>query len=100
MKKNVSLLSFLSALLLFSACQKEFSYEPNSTSSSGSLQAEVSGDCLPKTVQGIYEVGTVLDADTNYIDVQVNITAVGTYRSEERRVGKELKSMWVVEEIN
>src|SRR5687768_17279171 len=80
MKKNVSLLSFLSALLLFSACQKEFSFETNSTPSSGSLQAEVSGDCLPKTVQGIYEVGTVLDADTNYIDVQVNIAEVGSYR--------------------
>lgn len=80
MKKNVSLLSLLSALLLFSACQKEFSFETNSTPSSGSLQAEVSGDCLPKTVQGIYEVGAVLDADANYIDVQVNITAVGSYR--------------------
>ena len=80
MKKNVSLLSLLSALLLFSACQKELSFETNSTPSSGSLRAEVSGDCLPKTVQGIYEVGTVLDADTNYIDVQVNITEVGSYR--------------------
>jgi len=80
MKKNVSLFSFLSALLLFSACQKEFSLEKNSNPSSGSLQADVSGDCLPKTVQGIYEVGTALDADTNYIDVQVNITEAGSYR--------------------
>jgi len=81
MKKNVSVLPLFSALflLLFSACQKEFSFETSSTPSSGSLQAEASGDCLPKTVEGIYEVGTVLDAATNYIDVQVNITEAGSY---------------------
>lgn len=80
MKKNICLLSLLNALLLFSACQKEFSFETSNTPSSGSLQADVSGDCLPKTIEGIYEVGTVLDAATNYIDVQVNITEVGSYR--------------------
>lgn len=79
MRRNILLLSLLSALF-FSACQKEYSLELSGTVSSGSLQSDVAGECLPKTVQGIYEVGTVLDAAQNYIDVQVNVAVVGTYR--------------------
>lgn len=80
MRRNILLLSLLSALLFFSACQKEYSLELSGTTSSGSLQSDVAGECLPKTVQGIYEAGTVLNATTNYIDVQVNVATVGTYR--------------------
>ncbi len=80
MRRDILLLSLLSTLLFFSACQKEFSYELGGTVSSGSLQRDVTGECLPKTVQGIYEAGTVLNGTTNYIDVQVNVTTVGNYR--------------------
>ncbi len=66
------------SLLFFVACQKEYSFEKTSNPSRGSLQSEVSGECLPKTVNGIYEAGTVLDG-TNYIDVQVNVTTPGSY---------------------
>jgi len=79
MKKQFLFLLPLSALLLFTACQKEFSLELSGTVSTGSLQSDVTGDCLPKTVQGVYEVGTVLDPDSNYIDIQVNIAGTGTY---------------------
>lgn len=79
MKKQFLVLLPLSTLLLFAACQKEFSLELSGTGSNGSLQSDVAGDCLPKTVQGIYEVGTVLDPGSNYIDVQVNIAGAGTY---------------------
>ena len=80
MRRNILLLSLLSALIFFSACQKEYSLELSGTVSSGSLQSDVGGECLPKTVEGIYEAGTVLNATTNFIDVQVNVTTVGTYR--------------------
>lgn len=80
MRRGILLLSLLSTILFFSACQKEFSLELNGTVSSGSLQSDVAGECLPKTVQGIYEAGTVLNGTTNYIDVQVDVATVGTYR--------------------
>ena len=79
MKKQFLFLLTLGTLLLFTACQKEYSVELSGTVSGGSLQSDVSGDCLPKTVQGIYEVATVLNPDNNYIDIQVNITDAGTY---------------------
>ena len=73
------LLSVLIILLFFSACQKEKSFESGSTPSAGSLQSDVGGECLPKTVAGVYEETTPLDPATNYIDVQVNVTQAGSY---------------------
>jgi hypothetical protein len=80
MKKRHLLLLLPAIFSLFTACQKEVSVELNGSISSGSLQADAGGECLPKTVQGIYETGKVLDPSVNFIDVQVNATAVGTYR--------------------
>ncbi|MGZ8516893.1 MAG: hypothetical protein ACXWWD_06060 [Chitinophagaceae bacterium] len=80
MKKQFLFLLPLSFILLITACQKEVSTELSGTLSSGSLQSNLAGECLPKTVQGIYEVGKVLKADSNYIDVQVQVVDVGTYR--------------------
>lgn len=80
MKKPFLLLLPLSIVLLFTACQKELSIESSGTPSSGSLQSDVSGECLPKTVQGIYEAGKALKTDSNYIDVQVNVTTAGNYQ--------------------
>ncbi len=80
MKKQLLFLAPLSVILLFTACQKELSTELSGTVSSGSLQSNVAGECLPKTVQGIYEAAKVLKADSNYIDVQVQVVDVGTYR--------------------
>jgi hypothetical protein len=79
MKKQFLFLFPLSVFLLLTACQKEVSTELGGVSS-GSLQSDVTGECLPKTIQGIYEVGKVLKADSNYIDVQVQVVDVGAYR--------------------
>lgn len=79
MKIRILLPSLLSVLLFFTACQKEASFETGSTPSAGSLQSDIAGDCLPKTVAGVYEEGTVLDPATNYIDVQVVVTKAGSY---------------------
>ncbi|MET0394709.1 MAG: hypothetical protein ABW019_16305 [Chitinophagaceae bacterium] len=81
MKKRFLLLPFalLSALVLFYACQKEVSFENGGIPSVGMLQSDISGDCLPKTVTGIYEEGTALATTTNYIDVEVDVLVAGSY---------------------
>ena len=71
--------SLMSTLLFFTACQKEVSFETGFTPSAGSLRRDVAGDCLPKTVAGVYEEKKALDPATNYIDVQVNVTKAGSY---------------------
>lgn len=80
MKKQFLFLSLLViAAVVFHSCQKEVSTETGGKPSQGSLQADGLGDCLPKTVNGIYEAGTALVATTHYIDVQVNVTETGSY---------------------
>ena len=79
MKKPLLFLALLAVVLYFGSCQKELSVETGSTPSVGSLQSDVSGDCLPKTVTGIYEAGKVLNGTSNYIEVQVDVTTTGAY---------------------
>ncbi len=80
MKQRLLLLLFPTILLLLNSCQKEVSIELSGTASSGSLQSDVGSECLPKAIQGVYEVGKVLDPSVNFIDVQVNVATTGTYR--------------------
>lgn len=71
-------LSFASvfSLLLIVSCQKEKSFEQGKLSK-GSLQGNF-GDCLAKTINGIYTATKSL-ADTNYIEVDVDVTETGRY---------------------
>ena len=71
-------LSFTSIffLLFLVSCKKEKSFEQGKPSK-GSLQSS-SGDCLPKTVGGTYLVSKAL-ADSNYIDVTVDVAQTGGY---------------------
>jgi hypothetical protein len=66
-------------LLVITGCQKELSFEGSNTPAEGSLQSNVSGDCLPKTVNGIYEAAIALTPATNTMTVQVNVTKTGLY---------------------
>jgi hypothetical protein len=77
MKKPLLFLVLLA--VVFNSCQKELSVETSKVPSAGSLQSDVSGDCLPKNVVGIYEAGKVINGTNNYIEVQVNVTATGAY---------------------
>jgi hypothetical protein len=43
------------------------------------MQSALTGDCLPKTVTGIYKVAVPLVADSNTISVAVNVSTTGTY---------------------
>lgn len=69
----------LSAFLVLQSCQKEYSLETGGSASVGSLQSNVTGDCLPKTVAGSYEAGTTLDGALNFIEVSVDVTETGAY---------------------
>jgi hypothetical protein len=79
MKTHLPLLLLLSTVLLFNSCQKEVSFENNANTSVGLLQSDVTGDCLPKTVNGIYEAGTALVGTNNYLEVEVDVSVAGTY---------------------
>lgn len=74
------LLYWLAAVSVISfGCQKELSFEGSNTPAEGSLQADVSGDCLPKTVNGTYVANVALVPATNTLTVQVNVAKTGTY---------------------
>jgi hypothetical protein len=79
MKKRFLFLFLAAGIVLMNACQKEKSYEGGLTLSEGLLQDDGGGDCLPKTVAGVYVAGIALVGTANYIDVQVNVTKTGTY---------------------
>jgi hypothetical protein len=79
MKQHYLLLLILSTFILFLGCQKELSFDSGGTVSVGSLQSDAGGDCLPKTVNGNYVTGTVLNIANNYIDVQINVVTPGSY---------------------
>lgn len=76
-KKFIYLLAVL--LIAVAGCQKELSFEQGTEPSDGSLKSDINDDCLPKTVNGTYEVGKALVAATNNITVEVNVRKTGTY---------------------
>lgn len=78
MKKHIFYVLAL-GLFLITGCQKEESFELPNTPSEGSLQDDASGDCLPKTINGVYAVGQALVPTTNTITVAVNVSKIGTY---------------------
>lgn len=61
------------------ACQKELSFELGDSPAEGSLQSDITGDCLPKTVNGIFAENSALVPTVNTITVSVNVTKTGTY---------------------
>ncbi len=79
--KSIKAFSFLMmiAVILF-GCQKEYSVENGGTSgmATGTLKSGGSGECLPSSVQGVYTAGIATNA-ANYINVDVDITALGSY---------------------
>ncbi len=67
----------ISAMIFISACQKELNFDVDGIAR-GSLKKDVTGDCLPSTINGIFRKDSVLD-NTNFIDIQVDLTNTGTY---------------------
>ncbi|MCZ2460403.1 MAG: hypothetical protein LC128_12360 [Chitinophagales bacterium] len=79
MKKLLSYLVVISALIQVSSCQKELSYETEQSPAQGSLQDDGNGNCLPKKVNGAFLEGTALLPDSNTVQITVNVTKKGTY---------------------
>lgn len=70
-----SLLLLLSGV--FFSCQKELDYETDPLAH-GTLKKDIAGNCLPSTVNGLYQMSVALTS-SNFIDVQVELTNAGTY---------------------
>ena len=78
MPRNLSFALVLLLIGIFS-CKKEESLENSKTgTSSGSLQADATNECLPKTVQGVYVAGVSLGS-TNFIEVDIDVDLIGSY---------------------
>jgi len=81
--KFKSIFSFLSILLIFASCSKEYSYEAliDYGSNSGTAVYDYSGapgNCTTPIITGTYTVGTPITAD-NYVVLQVTVTTPGNY---------------------
>ena len=75
-----NLLPFLLlTVIFFTACQKELNFDaiPGNGQAVGTLKS-TTGICLPNTVNGSFTKDSVLKA-TNFIQVNADITATGTY---------------------
>jgi hypothetical protein len=71
-------LAFIFFTVSFSSCSKEYSVESGAfTKAKGSLH-DNSGNCFTSTVFGNYYTGVKL-TDSNYLQVQVNVTTPGNY---------------------
>ena len=71
-------LSFFLGLIMILSCQKELSGDNSLPPSSGSLKSNITGDCLPVSINGIFMAGTDL-ATINYMDVQIDVAVAGSY---------------------
>lgn len=78
MSRYLFFLISIIALLGIISCQKEFSSETTQGKSKGSLQSDVTSECLPKTIAGTYVAGKGMN-DSNYIEVNINVTNKGAY---------------------
>src|SRR6185295_8368708 len=77
MRMSRSLLLFFTILIGFTSCQKQLGFDTGGVSV-GSLKADLTGDCLPVTVNGVFKVDSVLTND-NFVDVQVSVSIEGTF---------------------
>lgn len=73
---NRILLALCSLVLIFTACQKETSFE-KPIPAEGSLQDSF-GDCMPSDVNGIYTTGQSL-VDSHFVAIWVIVTKPGAY---------------------
>ncbi|MBA2329786.1 MAG: hypothetical protein H0V91_09215, partial [Flavisolibacter sp.] len=69
--------SFLFLTLILLSCQKELSFEAG-LPSRGSLSSDLSGECNPINVFGVYVADKNLTAN-DYIEVEVNVIQAGSY---------------------
>lgn len=66
---------FATVALVHFSCQRELYFDGVST---GELKKDLSGNCLPFKVNGVYHIDSSIN-NNNYIDVQVRVSFPGTY---------------------
>ena len=76
MKLLTGLMFSILFTFLLSSCQKELHFPAHDAQ--GTLKADSSSDCLPSLVHGTFIQHAVL-GDTNYIELDVNVTLTGQY---------------------
>ena len=69
-------LAFIVLAVSIVSCQKDFSFEAGNAK--GSLGKTTAGDCDPIFVGGIFYQDTVMKS-SNFVDVQIDFTKIGTY---------------------
>ncbi|MFM6926741.1 MAG: hypothetical protein ACKOU7_14630, partial [Ferruginibacter sp.] len=80
MKLLLPYLSFFTAVVFFTSCQKELNFDAvpaGNGQATGTLKS-TAGTCLPSTVNGTFTKDSVLKT-SNFIQVNADITATGTY---------------------
>lgn len=79
MKTLKHLIILLAGFFMLAACQKEYSLETgtNGGMAVGTLKDSLA-NCQPISINGLYFADSTL-SDSNYVIVQVNVTAPGTY---------------------
>lgn len=79
LSKHFSLIGVFTILtLVFLGCAKEYS-EENSDPAQGSLAAADTGECLPKTLVGFYEVDKLLSPYVDYVEITLHVINKGTF---------------------
>jgi hypothetical protein len=80
MKKRLPYLLFFAAALFFTACQKELSFDnvPSGNGVAIGTLKSTAGNCLPSTINGNFTKDSLLKS-SNYIQVNADITTIGTY---------------------
>lgn len=81
MKKFITYLSVIVAIVLFAACQKELMFDPVAPTgeAEGTFQVNSAGSCFPFSISGVYKKDTALNT-SNFMEVAINVTKVGTYK--------------------
>ncbi len=79
MTRFISYLFFVCCTAILFSCQKELSVETYSSLTGAGSLWDSSGNCMPDSVHGTFYDGITPGSDTAYVEVQVNVTATGSY---------------------
>ena len=63
----------------FWSCKKELSYEQSKDKAAGSLQSDLTGECLPKNVNGAFVEARALTSN-EFIEVDIDVSTTGSYK--------------------
>jgi len=81
MKHNILFFLLVIGLVILNSCQKEISFEnPVAKADAQGSLTDSLGNCLYDSVYGTFYNGVTPGGDTAYVEIQVQVDSVGTYR--------------------